>query len=49
MVSSLTLAKTNARDGTPNGIQPNGSGGRTRTDDPTIMSRVLLPTELRRL
>src|SRR5687768_3394855 len=24
------------------------SGGRTRTDDPTIMSRVLLPTELRR-
>src|SRR5439155_9652844 len=25
-----------------------GSGGRTRTDDPSIMSRVLLPTELRR-
>ena len=26
-----------------------GSGGRTRTADPSIMSRVLLPTELRRL
>lgn len=25
-----------------------GSGGRTRTADPSIMSRVLLPTELRR-